>query len=187
MIEARADIELGEAIQPAATAHARIYRGDLTTILVAALSLAGCIIATTLVAMLISRFEPRLNMISSLLWIFGAFIGLALALRIYARRHIRGFLGRLKQMGSPECFPTRFTFDEKGISVENERLSHRITWPAVHFVILAKQHWLVQVDTITIAIPRRAFSNPASEQGFLDLAAEQMRPEARRRSVLANQ
>lgn len=187
MIEARADIELGEAIQPAAAAHARIYRGDFATILLAAIALAGGIIAATLVTLLLSRLEPRLNMISSVLWIFGAFLGLALALRIYARRHVRGFLGSLKRMGSPNSFPTRFTFDENGISVENERLSHRLAWPAVSFVMPTADHWLVQVDTLTIAIPRRAFSDLASEQDFLDLAAKQMRPEARGRSVLANQ
>jgi hypothetical protein len=41
-VEAKADIELGEAFKPAAAAHARIYRGELKgTLWLALFSSAG--------------------------------------------------------------------------------------------------------------------------------------------------
>jgi hypothetical protein len=49
-----------------------------------------------------------------------------------------------------------------------------------------KQHWLIQVDTATFAVPYRAFSGDG-EQQFLALASKSVSDEARRRSVFAKQ
>ena len=187
MIEASADVALGEAIRPAARAHERIYRVDFLTILLAALALAGCAIASSLLTIPVATLGSRFQFLSWVIWIVGTFAGLAFALRIYARRHLDGFLGSLRRMGSPEVFPTRFRFDESGIDIDNDRLSHRIAWQAVHFMLPTAEHWLIQVDTMTLVVPRRAFADTADEQAFLDLAAAQMSDVARGRSVLANQ
>jgi hypothetical protein len=110
-------------------------------------------------------------------------IGLLIGLRLYSRRHLTGFLGGLRQMGSPPLFPTRFRFGPDGIEIVNERVSHRVAWPAVLFVVPSREHWLLQADTLTLAVPRRAFADLAAEQSFLDLVQSHASEEARSRSV----
>ena len=66
-------------------------------------------------------------------------------------------------------------------------MSHRIAWQAVLFVVPGRDHWMVQADTLTLAVPKRAFADPAAEQAFLDLAKERMSEAARSRSVLKSQ
>jgi hypothetical protein len=184
-VEARADIKLGEAFKPAAEAQARIYRGEFGgTILLALIFTAG-IIAGTTAGMLDAYWVPSLgSWPSSVLGLIGMMGGLVLALRVYARRHTTGFLAALRKLGSPELFPTRFRFDDEGLAADGGRVSHRIAWPAVLFVVPSREHWLVQADTLTLAVPRRAFADAAAEQAFLDLAEARMSEDARRRSVL---
>jgi hypothetical protein len=126
----------------------------------------------------------NLQSLASLLWIAGAFLGLIAALRIFSRQHMRGFLAGLKGMGSPALFHTRFQFDEEGIAIASQRSSWRAPWTSVLFVIPAPEHWLVQVDTTTLAFPRRIFADPAQEQAFLDLAGQGLTTEAKARSTL---
>lgn len=186
MIEANADVELGEAIQPAAEAHARVHRGELGATLILAVPFIGGILAGTIAGMAIALQFPQLgSWPTSVLSLAGMFFGLLVGLRLYSRRHLTGFLAALRKLGSPATFPTRFLFDDQGIRTENDRFSHRIAWPAVLFIIRGPEHWLVQVDTMTIAIPRRAFADAAAEQAFLDLAKARMSESARAHSVLA--
>ena len=187
MIEGQADVALGEAIRPAADAHARVYSGGIRLVLLPALALAGGIVLSTLVARVLTFISMRLESYVPILWLAGGILGLVAALKILSRQHLRGFLGALRKMGSPEVFPTRFRFDETGISVDSERLSHRAPWACVLFIIPSPDHWLVQADTTTLAIPRRAFADSEAEAAFLELAAERLAPDAKRRSVLARQ
>ncbi len=48
----------------------------------------------------------------------------------------------------------------------------------------APDHWLVQVDTTTLAFPRRIFADSEQEKAFLDLAVQALTPEAKARSTL---
>jgi len=185
MIDIQADIPLGEAIRPAALAQDYVYKPNVRAIFIPALALAGSIILATIFGMLLPLLSFSLQPIASLLWIVGAFLGLIAALRIFSREHMRGFLAGLKGLGSPAVFHTRFRFDEDGIAISSQRSSWRCPWTSVLFVIPAADHWLVQVDVTTLALPRRIFADPAQEQAFLDLAAQGLTPEAKARSKLA--
>ena len=183
-VEASADIELGEAIRPAADAHARIHRDGFGATLILAVPFIGGIMAGSFAGMAVAMSFPQFgSWPTSILSIAGMFFGLLIGLRLYARRHLTGFLAALRKLGSPATFPTRFRFDADAISIENERLSHRIAWPAVLLIVPSKQHWLLQVDTITLAVPFRAFADAAAEQAFVDLAQKRLAHEARQRSV----
>ena len=184
-LEAKADIELGEAFKPAAAAHARIYRGEFKgTLWLALLFLAGIMVGTAAGMAVSARFPQWGDWPTSVLSILGMTAGLLFGLRAYSRQHVVGFLAALRKMGSPALFPTQFRFTPEGIETVNERVSHRIAWDAVLFVAPGRDHWLVQADTLTLAIPHRAFADPAAEQAFLDLAEAQMSEAARSSSVL---
>ena len=184
-IEATADIDLGEAIRPAAEAHARVHRGDLGATLVLAGPFIGGLMAGTVAGMAVAMSFPQFgSWPTSILSLAGMFFGLLIGLRLYSRRHLAGFLAALRKLGSPAIFPTRFRFDPDAITIDNERLSHRIAWPAVLLMVPSKDHWLLQVDTMTLAIPFRAFADAAAEQAFVDLAHERLSDDARHRSVL---
>ena len=183
-IEAQADIKLGEAYKPAAEAHDRIYRAGIASIVVLALPFIGGIVLGTAAGMAVAmRFPQWGSWPTSILSLAGMVVGLGIGLRLYSRRHLTGFLGGLRKMGSPPLFPTQFRFGPDGIETVNERVSHRIAWPAVLFVVPSRDHWLLQADTLTLAIPRRAFADPAAEQAFLDLVQARISDEARSRSV----
>jgi hypothetical protein len=185
-IEANADIALGEAFGPAALAHARVYRDEFSGTLIFGLIFAAGIIGGTMVGTALGAWFPQFrDWTTSILGLAGMVAGLFLGLRLYSRRHLTGFLAGLRKLGSPATLPTRFLFDAEGIRTENDRFAHRIAWPAVLFIIPGPDHWLVQVDTMTIAIPRRGFADAAAEQAFLDLARLRMSNEARERSVFA--
>jgi hypothetical protein len=185
-VEARADIELGEAFRPAALAHAKIYRGEFGGTLIFGLIFAAGIVGGTTAGTVLGSWFPQLrDWATSILGLAGMVAGLFVGLRLYSRRHLAGFLDGLRKMGSPATFPTRFVFDDQGIRTENDRLSHHAAWPAVLLIIPSPDHWLVQVDTMTIAIPRRAFADAVAEQAFLALAKNCMSDEARARSVFA--
>ena len=183
-VEACADIKLGEAYKPAAEAHARIYRGELAGTFLLALPFVGGVMLGTAAGMAIALYFPQWgSWPTSILSLAGMMVGLVVGLRLYSRRHLTGFLGGLRKMGSPPLFPTQFRFGPEGVEIENERVSHRIAWQAVLFVAPSHEHWLLQADTLTLAIPRRAFADPAAEQAFLDLVQARISEEARGRSV----
>jgi hypothetical protein len=185
MIEAQADIALGEAIRPSALAHSKVYKGGPELVFLPALAFAGALIASTIIGMLLPLVSLRLQGFSSLLWIAGGLFGVTAALRILQRQHLRGYLNGLRRLGSPERFPTQFRFDKAGIAVDNSRHRYQVPWSSVLFVVPAPDHWLVQVDTLTLAVPRRAFADGRAEQGFLDLATAHLSSEAKARSVFA--
>jgi hypothetical protein len=184
MIDIEADIPLGEAIRPSALAQSRVYKADARAILIPALVLAGAIILSTTFGWLLAMLSLTLQSMASLMWIAGAFLGLIAALRIFSAQHMRGFLAGLRDMGSPAFFHTRFNFDEKGMAISSQRSSWRAPWTSVLFVMPAPDHWLVQVDTTTLAFPRRIFADSEQEKAFLDLAVQALTPEAKARSTL---
>lgn len=186
MVEAQADIGLGEAIEPASLAHSKVYRGDARMVISPVLGFLGVVVAASLISTFLPLISLRLQGLDTILWTAGGVLGIIVALRILYRQRIRDFLGGLKRMGSPETFPTRFRFTEQQIQIDNDRVSYRIAWPSVLFMMPGKEHWLMQVDTTTFAVPYRAFSGDA-EQQFLAIASNALSGAARRRSVLARQ
>ena len=182
-VEAHADVKLGEAFKPAAEAQARVYRGEIAGTVALAVPFVGGILAGTVAGMAVSAWYPQWgSWPTSILSIAGMTIGLFLGLRAYVQRQSRGFLAALRKMGSPPLFPTRFRFGPEAIDIDSGRVAHRIAWSAVLFIAPGREHWLIQADTLTIAVPRRAFADAAAEQAFLDLAEASLSKDARQRS-----
>jgi hypothetical protein len=184
MIEAQADIALGEAIRPAAEAHRRITRVGFGSLLAAATLFAVITVAGTFLAAWLHRYVGAGADFLSLL----AFVAAAVAaVALYSRLALSGFLKGLKQIGSPDVFPTRFRFDDQRIAVDTDRASHSLPWDAVQFVLASREHWLLQADTTTLAIPRRAFSSSTDEQAFVILAKKRLTEGALLRSEFESQ
>ena len=53
-------------------------------------------------------------------------------------------------------------------------MSHSLPWSAVQLVVRVPDYWLLQVDTTTLAIPRRAFASADDEQAFVELVKTQI-------------
>lgn len=184
MIEAQADVVLGEAIRPAAEAHRRVYKGGWLPILLASLIFAAASIIGTFLAV---PLAPALGQWSQIFSILGFIVGAVLAITFYSRVQLGGFLKGLRKIGSPSSLTTHFRFDETGIAIDTQRVSHCVPWTAVQLFLAAPKHWLLQVDTTTFAIPRRAFAKPEDEQAFVELAKSRLGEAARERSVFENQ
>ncbi len=184
MIEAEADVVLGEAIRPAAEAHRHVYSGGWVTIIVAATIFgAGSILGMILAA----AVTPLLGQWSVVVSILGFVIGAVVAMGFYSRVNVAGFLKGLRKLGSPDSIATRFQFDEAGIIIDTDRVSHRVPWTAVQLFLPSPEHWLLQADLTTLAIPRRLFATPEAEQAFVDLAKSRLSEDTRKRSVFENQ
>lgn len=180
MIEAEADIALGEAIRPAGEAQRRVYSGGPLNVLICAIVFAFFITVGGLGS---SALYPAIGRTADFLSLLSVVIGGMVAIALYARLHMRGFLNALRKLGSPELSRSRFLFDEAGMAIETGRVSYRLPWSAVLFVASSRTHWLVQVDTTTFAIPRRAFAQLSDEQAFVDLAKRSISEAARARSA----
>ena len=184
MIEAQADVVLGEAIRPAAEAHRHVYSGGWIPIIVASLIFAGVSIVGTFLA---APLAPALGQWSGILSILGFIVGAILAIGFYSRVQLGGFLKGLRRLGSPDVVSTCFRFDEAGFEIDTNRVSYRAPWTAVQLFLSAPKHWLLQADTTTFVIPRRAFAKPEDEQAFVELAKSRLPEAARNRSVFENQ
>ena len=184
MIEAEADIALGEALRPAVEAYRRVYSGGWVAVIVASLIFAAVSIAGTFLAVPLERNFGEWSGIFSIL---GFILGAVLAISFYNRVQLGGFLKGLRRLGSPDFLPTRFRFDETGLEIDTDRVSYRLPWTAVLLFLPAPKHWLLQADTTTFAIPRRAFARPEDEQAFVELPKNAVSEPARQRSAFENQ
>lgn len=184
MIEAQADIALGEAIRPAAEAHRRITRKGFFSLLVSATLFSVITVAGTFLAAWLSRY---LGAGADFVGLLAFVVAAVVAIHVYSRLALAGFLKGLKQIGSPDVLPTRFRFDEQRIIIDTDRVSHNLPWEAVQFLLASRQHWLVQVDTTTFAIPKRAFSSSTDEQAFVILAKKRLSQHALARSEFVSQ
>jgi hypothetical protein len=184
MIEAQADVALGEAIRPAAEAHRRVYGGGPSLIAYSAVLFALCLILSGIAGRVLFPIVGSWSGIISLMILMLGAVG---AIIMYGRLHLRGFLKSLRKMGSPAVFPTRFRFDEQGIATRTDRVSHSVPWEAVQFIVRAPEHWLAQIDTTTLAIPVRAFATSEDERAFVELAKSRLREAALKRSVFDSQ
>lgn len=184
MIEAQADIALGEAIRPAVEAHRRIAGAGLVSMVISATLFAVITVVGTFLAAWLSRYLGRgANIVSFLAFVAAAVIGVA----VYGRLALNGFMSGLKRIGSPDVLTTRFRFDDQHIAIRTDRVSHSLPWGAVQFILASREHWLVQADTTTFAIPKRAFSSALDEQAFVMLAKKRLSESALGRSEFDSQ
>lgn len=183
MIEASADVVLGEAIRPAAEAQSRVYGGGIGIILLCALTFGTVAALGPWVGLWLNFAIGGWGDLVAILFLIGAGIG---AVAMYARLHQREFLKSLRKIGSPGILRTRFCFDEHRIAIDTDRISYRVPWSSILLVASTPTHWLLQVDTTTLAIPKRAFASPSDEQAFVELAKTSISEAARGRSDFEN-
>lgn len=184
MIEAETDIALGEGFAPAALAHRKLIGGAPAMIVVPALLFAGSLVLAWLISVALAASFPRWRMWTDLVNVAGLIVGIVLALRSIAHRQTRTFIAALRKIGSPPSLRTRYRFDDQGIETQSERASHRVPWSAALFVMPSKDYWLIQADTLTVIVPKRAFAGDAEEQAILDFARDHLDQAALARSDL---
>lgn len=184
MIEATTDVVLGEGIRVAGEAQRRVYGGGIGLVLFCALTFGIVAALGPWIGLWLRPMVGSWSDLVGLLFLIGAGIG---SIMMYGTLHRRGFLRNLKRLGSPGTIATRFVFGESGISVETDRISHSLPWSAVQLIVRVPDYWLLQVDTTTLAIPRRAFANAADEQAFVELTKTKASVAVREHSVFENQ
>ena len=184
MIEAEADVALGEAIRPAGEAQRRVYGGGPLNVLICAIVFALFI---TIGGFGSSALYPALGRTADLLSLLFLMIGGMVAVSLYTRLHMRGFLRALRKLGSPAMSRSHFRFDDDGFAIETGRIFYRLPWSAVLLVASTQTHWLIQVDTTTFAVPKRAFGLPSDEQAFVELARNSISETARAYSAFEDQ
>src|SRR5690349_6259328 len=104
MVEAQADIRLGEAIEPATVAHAKVYRGDARLFISPVLAFVGIVALALLVSMFLPLISLRLSGFDNAIWTASGLLGVVVALRILYRQRVRDFLKALQRLGSPAVF-----------------------------------------------------------------------------------
>jgi len=117
--------------------------------------------------------------------LLGTVMGYAIGWNAATRRHAKKFLAGIKTRGTPETIPFSYTIEPGGLLVASERIGHHLPWAAIQELIPAPEHWLLQVDTLSLIVPRRAFADEASERAFLGTVLARIAPDARERSVEA--
>jgi hypothetical protein len=121
----------------------------------------------------------------TLVQIGAAVFGWEIGVQVGQRRHYQRYLGALAARGTPRRLLTRFAIAEDGLRVESDRASHLARWPTVLEIGGAETHWLIQTDTLTMALPKRAFASPDDERAFVAELLAHMTPAARERSTAA--
>jgi hypothetical protein len=192
-MQASAEIRAGEVFPVIPIAQARMVGSQWFMVgYQFAGVLAGMMLSSILAQMLPFILRPFgveadwgdqwLVSLAILLELTGTVMGYAIGFNLAAKRHGRKFLAGIKARGTPETAAFTYSLEPDAFVVSNGRLTHRVAWPALQEVIRAPEYWLLQVDTITIVLPRRAFGDEAAEREFLSAILERMAPEAHERS-----
>jgi hypothetical protein len=195
-MQATAEIRAGETFPVIPIAQARMVgsQGFMLGYQFAGI-LVGMVSSSVLAQMLPSILRPFgivadwgdqwLVSLASLITLTGTVMGYAIGFNRAAKLHAKKFLAGIMARGTPEVATFTYTIEPEALVVSNQRLTHRVSWPALQEVIRAPEHWLLQVDTITIVLPRTTFGDEAAERGFLAAVLERMASEARERSAEA--
>lgn len=190
---ASAEIRAGEAFPLLPIAQARMVGSQR---FMAGYQLAG-ILAGMLVSGILAQLLPWpldwlgieadwgdqwLVSVAVFIQLLGTVTGFAIGWNAAVRRHAKKFLAGVKARGTPETIAFDYAIGPDGLEVSSDRISHRLAWHAIQEVMRAPDHWLLQVDTITIIMPRRAFADEEVERRFLRAILERITPQARERS-----
>jgi hypothetical protein len=188
-----AEIRAGEAVPIIGIAQARIVGSQAFVVVYQFLGLLGGMLLSGLVAGLLPWLlylvgieagwdDQWLVSVAVLIQLIGAVMGFAIGFNAAARRHAAKFLAAVKARGTPDTLRFTYTIEPDALLVASDRISHRLTWHAILEVMRAPEHWLFQVDTLTIILPRRAFDDEQAERDFVRTVLERITPEARERS-----
>jgi hypothetical protein len=174
------DMELGESVRAAPIAFQAIAGSWRKILIPAAFGMAiALVLAPTVGAAILmlvffamgpeaagrmpSHYEPffvTLEIAAGLIgWKVGENRGL--------KRNYQRFFDGLRERGAPETVPTRFSISKTGLRATSERGSFVASWTSILEVFATESHWLVQSDSFTMALPRRAFASPNTERAFI--------------------
>lgn len=112
----------------------------------------------------------------------GGVSGWGLGDALAQREHRKRFLAAIRNRGSPDEITVRFDLSDAGLSIVTPQTTQLFTYEAILEVIETAKAWLIQVDTTTIYLPKRAFSDREWELRFIRQMLGRMKPEARDRS-----
>lgn len=183
-----AELHLGDSLRLAPIAHARMV-GSQGFVL--AYQVIGAVLGL-FIGMLLQGFVPLAFIwggylvptwlpIQALIVICGI-IGWSTGLRLAQKRHQARFLAGIRRRGTPDSVQASYRIEDAGWRLTTPRIDYLIAWDAILEIVPAPEDWLVQVDTITYFLPKRAFANAGAEKAFLGDMLQRVRPEVRERS-----
>ena len=192
-LTASADIRTGEAFPVLPIAQSRMVGGKAFLHGYPFIGLfAGMMLSSFLVMALPSLLhlvgieadwdEEWMVSLSFVIQLLGTVMGYAIGWNAAMKRHAAKFLSGIKARGTPETIQFTYEIQPDAFAVSSDRISHRLAWSAIQEVIPAPEHWLLQVDTITIILPRRAFGDQGGERDFIREIMARISPQARERS-----
>jgi hypothetical protein len=198
MTTVKVDIDRGEAVRVAPIAFEAIAGSWRRSLIPAAIGMAiGLLIAPTLGAMILFLAFLPLGSEAAIaskghhesvyitLEIAGALIGWKMGERWYWKRHIDRFVRGLEERGTPAKVETAFSIEQEGFRTVSVRGTTIASWPSIIEVWCIPTHWLIQTDSFTFALPRRAFPTEEQERHFVAKLAACLSDQARRRSAPA--
>jgi len=195
--EAEVDVELGEGAKVAPLIQDKLAGGSRRAPLGGMVGMVAGLVVVPMLATLIPYIWAKVTgapitapAASYWGWVTLAQIGAAVfgwevGMQLGQRRHYARYLDALAARGTPRRLVTRFRLMDEGLHVESDRASHLAHWPSLLQIEPAETHWLIQSDTLTIALPRRAFASPDDERSFIAGLLAHMTPAARERSAAA--
>ena len=195
MMKVKVDIERGEATRVSPIAFQAIAGSWKRSLVAAAVGMAiGLLIAPTLAATIIflvllaagpdaaSLSQVHHERFTATLEIAAALLGWKLGEMHFWKRHMDRFVRGLGDRGSPERLATTFAIEPEGFRVESERGTMLARWASVVEIWRVASHWLIQADSLTLAVPRHAFLTAEEEREFVAKLAGYLTDAARRRS-----
>ena len=189
-----AEIRAGEAFSVIPLAQARMVGGQGFMLAYQFLGLLGGMLLSSLFVQLVLPAllrpfgieadwgEQWLVSLAIFIELTGTVLGYAIGFNLAARRHAKKFLAGIKARGTPEAMTFGYAIEPDGLTVSSERIRHHLPWAAIQELIPAPGHWLLQVDTLSVMVPKRAFGDEAAERAFLSTILERIAPDARERS-----
>ena len=113
----------------------------------------------------------------------GAIFGWALGLSHAQRAHRQRFLAAIRKRGAPPEAAVTFALADAGLNIDTQRIRYQIAYEAILEVIETASAWLLQADTTTIYLPKRAFGGDRmAEIAFIEQLLNRMNSDAQARS-----
>jgi hypothetical protein len=184
----RAELRLGQSIALAPIAQARMIGSQW---FVLAYQIAGLLLGITLgtwlafrvpIAMVVQDWlVPTYLPVQGLIVLCGV-IGWSTGLSLAQWRHRAKFLAGIKARGTPDSVRASYAVEDAGLRITTPRVDYSIAWDAILEIVPSPETWLIQVDTITYLLDKRAFADPQAERAFLAEVLQRIRQDVRERS-----
>lgn len=134
-------------------------------------------------ALLASGAAAAPSTTGELLMGIGAISGWSWSLSLAQRTHRKRFLAAIRKRGAPVELAVTFALTDDGLGIDTQRIRYQISYEAILEVIETAGAWLLQVDTMTIYLPKRAFEGDrTTELAFIQQLLDRMSPDAQARS-----